>query len=197
MVNYFARKCYAASSPLLGTTGIRGESWTLLGTKLVAASIADQVILVASAMSGPSIVQWQNGAEMNLMLRSVLSGISLHYKITKILWHQEENDFGTSMTRDQYAEKFMSLVKSIRADGVDAPVYISVASRCEVTDVAWTASNPIADAQRSLPNAEAHILRGVDTDALVGPSDRVDDCHFGASGQEKFANSWVPILASR
>jgi len=60
------------------------------------------------------------------------------------------------MTRDQYAEKFMSLVKSIRADGVDAPIYISVASRCEVTDVAWTASNPIADAQRSLPNAETH-----------------------------------------
>ena len=123
-MNYFAGKCYAASSPLLGTTGIGGESWTLLGTKLVAAGIADQVILVASAMSGTSIVQWQNGAEMNLTLRSVLSGISLHYKITQVLWRQEENDFGTSMTRDQYAEKFMSLVKSIRADGVDAPIYI-------------------------------------------------------------------------
>ena len=196
VANYFAGKCYVASSPLLGTTGIGGESWTLLGAKLVAAGIADQMILVSSAMSGSSIVQWQNGGKMNVMLRSVLSEISGHYKITQILWHQGENDYGTSMTKEQYAEKFMSLVKSIRAERVDAPIYVSIASRCEVTDVAWTASNPIADAQRSLPNAEAHILRGVDTDALVGPSDRVDDCHFGASGQEKFANAWVPILAS-
>jgi lysophospholipase L1-like esterase len=196
VVNYFDGKCYVASSPLLGTTSIGGESWTLLGTKLVTAGIADQVILVPSAMSGTSIVQWQNGGEMNLMLRSVLSGVAAHYRITHILWHQGENDFGSSLTKEQYTQKFRSLVNSIRAERVDAPIYVSVASRCELTDVPWTASNPIADAQRSLPNAEAHILQGVDTDALVGPSDRVDDCHFGASGQEKFANAWVPILAS-
>ena len=196
VVNYFDGKCYVASSPLLGTTSIGGEPWTLLGTKLITAGIADQVILVPSAMSGSSIVQWQDGAELNLMLRSVLSGVSVHYKITQILWHQGENDYGTSMTKEQYVEKFMSLVKSIRAERVDAPIYVSVASRCELTDVPWTASNPIADAQRSLPNAEARILQGVDTDALIDPSDRMDDCHFGASGQEKFANAWVPILAS-
>jgi hypothetical protein len=196
-VNYFDGKCYIASSPLLGTTSIGGEAWTLLGAKLITAGIADQVILVPSAMSGSSIVQWQNGAKLNLMLRSVLSGISVHYKITQILWHQGENDYGTSsILKEQYAEKFMSLVKSIRAERVDAPIYVSVASRCELTDVPWTASNPIADAQRSLPNAQARILQGVDTDALMDPSDRMDDCHFGASGQEKFANAWVPILAS-
>jgi hypothetical protein len=66
VVNYFAGKCYVASSPLLGTTGIGGKSWILQGTKLVAASIADEVILVANAMSGPSIVQWQNGAKIKL-----------------------------------------------------------------------------------------------------------------------------------
>ena len=112
-MNYFDGKCYVASSPLLGTTSIGGEPWTLLGTKLIAAGIADRVILVPSAMSGSSIVQWQDGAELNLMLRSVLSDVSVHYKITQILWLQGENDYGTSMTRDQYAEKFMSLVKSI------------------------------------------------------------------------------------
>jgi hypothetical protein len=195
VVNYFAGKCYIASSPLLGTTSIGGEPWTLLGAKLITAGIADQVILVPSAMSGTSIVQWQDGAKLNLMLRSVLSGLSGHYKITQIIWHQGEWDYGTNMTKAQYAEKFMSLVKSIRAERVDAPIYVSVASRCELTDVPWTASNPIADAQRSLPNAEAGILQGVDTDALIDPSDRMDDCHFGASGQEKFANAWVPILA--
>ena len=83
VVNYFDGKCYVASSPLLGTTSIGGEPWTLLGTKLIMAGIADQVISAPSAMSGSSIVQWQDGAELNLMLRSVLSGISVHYRITQ------------------------------------------------------------------------------------------------------------------
>ena len=94
----------------------------MLGIKLIAAGIADQVIPVPSAMSGSSIVQWQDGAELNLMLRSVLSDVSAHYKITQILWLQGENDYGTSMTKEQYIEKFMSVVKSIRAERVDAPI---------------------------------------------------------------------------
>ena len=194
--NYFDGKCYAASSPLLGTTDIRGEPWTLLGGKLVDAGVADQVILVASAMSGTSIVQWQDNAELNLMLRSVLTDLAQHYRITHILWQQGEYDVGV-LTKEQYQQKFMSLVASIRRMGVDAPIYVAVSTKCELTDLPWTKNNPIAEAQRALPRPEARILPGVDSDSLVEQFDRLDDCHFGASGQEKIAASWARILAGR
>lgn len=196
VVNYFAGKCYAAASPLLGATGISGDPWTLLGNMIIERNLADRVVLVASAMSGSSIERWKDGAPLNLMLRSVISDLATHYRITGILWHQGEWDHG-SMTQSDYSAKFLSLVESIRRLEVDAPIYISVASRCDVTDTPWTPVNPIADAQRALPDSRRGILRGVDTDALITSIDRTDDCHFAGSGLEKFAAAWVSILEAR
>jgi hypothetical protein len=194
VVNYFSGKCYAAASPLLGTTGFGGDSWTLLGNNIIEHKLADRVILIATAMSGTSIDRWQDGADLNFMLQSVISDVLPRYRITHVLWHQGEWDYGTSVTQEQYASRFMSLVESIRRLGVDAPIYISIASRCDLTDHPWTPSNAIADAQRTLPDSKKQIFLGVDTDALLTPVDRMDDCHFAGSGQEKFAAAWIPLL---
>jgi len=193
VVNYFDGKCYVASSPLLGTDSIAGEPWSLLGSELIAAEVADQVILIPSAMSGTSIVQWQENAKLNIMLRSVLVGVAPHYRITQVLWQQGENDVGV-LTKEQYEQKFMSLVHSIRQMRVDAPIYVAISTKCELTDLPWTNGNPIAEAQRALPSPAARIFQGVDSDSLVGQFDRVDDCHFGASGEEKVAAAWTRIL---
>jgi hypothetical protein len=196
VTNYFAGKCYIASSPLLGTTSIRGEPWTLLGNKLIEQEKADQVILIPTAMSGTSIEQWQDGGTINLMLQSVLSDVSSKYRITHVLWHQGEDDAGSDMTMAQYTSKFMSLVRSLRRAGVDAPIYVSVATRCDLNDKPWRPDNAIAEAQRLIPHNGVQIFPGVDSDALVGPFDRVDDCHFGHSGLEKVAQAWSELLAT-
>lgn len=197
VVNYFAGKCYAASSPLLGATGIYGDSWTLLGNKIIENHLATQVILVATAVSGTSIDRWQDGADLNLMLRSVISDVKSHYRITHILWHQGEWDAGGAMTQSLYRERFMSLVASIRMLDVDAPIFVSVATHCELTDTPWEPNNSISAAQRELPDITKKIYQGVDTDALLGPLDRMDDCHFSQSGQEKFARAWVDKLMAK
>jgi hypothetical protein len=193
VINYFAGKCYLAASPLLGSTGIAGDAWTLLGNKLVEQGLADQVILVASAMSGTSITRWEAGGDLNPMLMSVIADASKRYRITDVLWHQGEWDVG-NLSRDQYRQKFLSLLGTIRHGGVDAPVYVSIATRCELTDIPWKADNEISAAQRSLPNAKLNIRQGVNTDELVRRFDRVDDCHFAETGQEKMADGWVKIL---
>jgi hypothetical protein len=192
VINYCAGRCYAAQSPLLETTGIAGDSWTPLGNKLIDDGIADNVILIASAITGASIVKWQDGAPLNLMLQEVARDAQKQYKITHVLWHQGEVDVGV-LRSDQYLEKFQILVKSIRRAGVDAPIYVSVATRCEYP--AWRSDNPIAMAQRSLPSPEDLIFAGVDIDSILGSLDRMDDCHFAASGQEKMASARVKILA--
>jgi hypothetical protein len=194
VINFFAGKCYQAQSPLLGSTGIAGDSWTLLGNKLVRDQIADQVILIASAMSGTSIVKWQEGAPLNGMLQSVIADATKHFEITDVLWHQGEWDVGV-LTKEEYAKKFLSLVKTIRASGVSAPIYVSIATRCEVTDIPWKPDNEIAAAQHALPDLHNKILQGVNTDDLLKPLDRMDDCHFAQSGQEKMAEEWVKLLA--
>jgi hypothetical protein len=194
VVNYFGGKCYEAASPLLGSTGIAGDSWTPLGNKLIESGVADHVILIASAMSGTSIERWKEGGDLNPMLMSVIAGAQRHYKITHVLWHQGEWDVG-NMSAAQYKGKFMSLVHSIRSSGVDAPIFVSIATRCELTDIPWKSDNEIAKAQRALPDPAQGIFQGVNTDELIGSIDRVDDCHFAHTGQEKMSSAWPKLLA--
>jgi hypothetical protein len=76
---------------------------------------------------------------------------------------------------------------------VKAPIYVSITTRCDPVNSIWRAVNPIAEAQKALVDPSKNILAGVDTDLLVGSFDRIDDCHFAQSGQEKFAEAWIDI----
>jgi hypothetical protein len=194
VVNFFDGRCYVAASPLLGTTSVEGESWTLLGNKLIERSAFDTVILVPAAIGGSSIVRWQQGADLNTMLLGVLAGLkSSSYTPTHILWHQGESNFVEGTSAQDYTRMFQSLLTSIRQQGVHAPIFVSVATRC-APPPPWVADNPVSRAQRALPDAHQQIFAGVNTDSLITTADRRDGCHFGASGQEKFADAWNTIL---
>lgn len=194
VLNYFEGKCYVAGSPLLGTTGSAGESWTLLGNKLVAAGSFGKVILVSAGISGTPIARWQKGGDINAMLMGVLDAVRKRYRITHILWHQGEVDFMIKTEEGDYQRMFGSLLSSIRDRGIEAPMFASVATKCAPE---WTADNPTARAQKALPGLRQKVFAGVDTDDLVGDADRYDTCHFGASGQQKFAQAWFDIIKKR
>ncbi len=185
VLNFFAGKCYIASSPLLGADGRWGEYWTELANRLVQSGRYKRVVLVSSAVGGSQIVRWQMGGDLNLMLMNVLTEIRPHYRITHVLWHQGESDFHTSAAA--YRESFLSLVQSLRARGVEAPVFVSVTSATPGENL------PVVQAQRALPN-EKNIFAGVDTDALIGKSDRNVTGHFAESGEKKVIERWFDVL---
>jgi hypothetical protein len=193
VLNYFHGKCFVASSPLLGTNGISGESWTLLGNKLISSGIAERVILIPSAIGSTTISRWKKGGDLNGMLQSVLSGLNNQYRITDIIWHQGEDDFLIGTSREAYSLMFLSMVQTIRAHGVDAPIFVSIATKCGMNP-SWHPHNPVSDAQRSLHDEKQRICQGVDTDLLLNAEDRFEGCHFAGSGQEKFAAAWLDIL---
>ncbi len=193
VVNYFDGKCFIAASPLLGASGLMGESWTLLGNKLIAAGMADRVVLIPAAIGATKIERWAPGGDLNLMLMAALDEVKPHYGITQVLWHQGESDYGQRTPKEDYVRMFSGLVRSLRHRGVTAPIFPSVATTCEY-DPQWVADNPIALAQQSLADKAGNVIPGVNSDALVGAMDRYDGCHFSATGQEKFAEAWVAVL---
>lgn len=195
VVNFFDGRCYIAASPLLGASGIEGEPWTLLGSRLVAAGLADHVVLIPAGIKSTPVRRWQDGADLNLMLRSVLNDAKARFRITGIIWHQGESDFIEKTPPDTYMAMVASLVDSIRRQGVDAPFFRSVATRCGIDPGwTWTPDNPIAIAQKSLRDEARNIRPGIDTDALLDSADRYDDCHFSGSALEKSAEAWSRIL---
>lgn len=195
IVNYFGGKCFRAASPLLGATGEGGESWTLLGNKLIASGVADQVVLIPAAIGGTAISRWQAGGDLNGMLLSVVDDARLHYRITHVLWHQGESDYFEKTSHEEYTTRFFSLLDSLRQHGVDAPVFPSVTTRC-LKGPEWFPVNPTAQAQHTLPDRSRGVYAGIDTDSLLELEDRDVTCHYRESGQEKFAGGWLEILWS-
>ena len=194
VLNYFDGKCYIAKSPLLGATGLEGDSWTFLGNLLIQQGVAEQVIIAPTGIAGSAISQWEVGSPYQQMLQSSAQKLLSQYRVTHMLWHQGETDYGKHTSQADYEKLFTGIADALRQQGMDAPIYVSQTSQCWM-DANWRADNPVAQAQRALVNPQKKIFAGVNSDALMGELDRFDNCHFSGTGQEKFARAWFDLLA--
>jgi hypothetical protein len=192
VLNLFEGRCYIASSPLLGANGTWGESWTLLGNLLIQNRVFDNVIIVATGIGATSVAQWAEGGKLNpLLLETVANVTKAKYKFTHLLWHQGEAD--TKSTEQDYTQRFLSMLGSLRKQGVNAPIFVSVANANAADSKNWNPDLPVRKAQRNLVDAAVCIYAGVDTDILILKDARYRG-HFNKIGQEKFANSWLTLI---
>jgi hypothetical protein len=201
VVNFFDGRCYLAASPLLGADGISGEYWTLLGNLLLDRGTFDQVVLAPASITGSEISRWEPGGDLNGIMASTVGRLQEKgYRVTHVLWVQGEMDYVKGTNENEYRDRFMSLVGSLRSHGVTAPVYVAIATKCLAASNGGTrfhsADNPVARAQLALPDREANLRSGVNSDALLGDLDRYDDCHFGSSGEQKVARAWTDLLST-
>jgi hypothetical protein len=191
VVNFAAGQCYRAASPLLGADGQLGETWTLLGTRLVQSGLYRTVVLIPFAVGGSAVRRWAEGGDLNAAMVATLREAAARYTITGVLLDQGAADFALHTPEDRYRSDLKSLIDTTRAAGVQAPFFIT---RCSVGAEDWSEDNPIARAQASLAEARLGIFDGPNTDRDITPFDRYDRYHFAASGQEKYANAWLPLL---
>lgn len=185
--NYFDGHYYVAVDPLLGATGYYGSVWTLLGNKLLAADMADKVILIPAGVGGTSVRQWQEGGWLHGMLRRRLADARASgLVVTHFLWHQGEADQGLNPA--EYADGLNQVIKVARGYFPGAKFFVAQASRCDTKPSAPS----LLDVQRSVAS-QPGVFLGPDTD-VIGPEDRYDDCHFSGRGQERHADGWLRAL---
>ena len=194
VLNFAGGRCYIAASPLLGSTGFAGEYWTLMADELIDTGAFDHIILSPVAVGASSIAQWAQGGALNASTIPLLQDLYARYRITHVLWHQGESDFALKTDPARYEEQLLSFVATLRANGIDATVFVSTATRCLP---GWSERNAIQAAQQELASSRPGFKPGVDTDKLLEPQDRYDDCHFADSGEVKTARAWAAILAQR
>ena len=193
VVNYFAGRCYAAASPLLGSTGQGGEYLTPLADRLVESGSFDDVVLIPAAVGATNIQRWKDGGDVLDAVLRELPATLRRFRITAVLWHQGESDVPLRTSARNYAESFASMVAALGRAGVRAPVYVAVASKCGLVDE-WNPRNPVAMAQRRLIDGKA-VRLGVDADALLDPADRAaDGCHLSARGQLRTASAFASAI---
>ncbi|HUH76047.1 MAG TPA: sialate O-acetylesterase [Devosia sp.] len=199
IVNFFDGQCFVAASPLLGSTGTKGEYWTELGNKLVRSGRFENVVIVPVAYSGTAVALWAEGGHLNQVIVATVDALtSAGFRPTQVLWDQGEFDYVLGTSEAVYRERLTSVIATLRDEGVTAPFYISIASKCLEPSNGGTkdhqADNPVVRAQLALSSGSRDIRRGVNTDALLDEDDRYDDCHIGGSGTAKVAHAWSEIL---
>ena len=167
VINFHNGKCYIAKSPLLGSTGLEGESWTLLGNLLIKSGAAERVIITTTGVAGSAVSQWEAGGTFATLLLKDVQTLQSRYRVTHMFWHQGETDYGKRTSAADYVKIFTGLAEALRQTGMNAPIYVSNASQCWI-DAHWHKDNSVVQAQKSLVNPEKNIRAGVDSDALMG-----------------------------
>ncbi len=191
VLNLFDGKCYAAASPLLGTTGDGGEFLTPLGDQLIDDGLYERVLIVAAAVGGTPIARWRKGGDLNDGALAVLKTLPAGYKVTQVIWHQGESDRDLGTTGAAYSASFASLLGTLRDAGVDAPVFIGITTIC---GRAQRDDPEIARAQAALVDNRSVFL-GANADGMLEESDRQGDyCHLSASGQHKLAMAYAAAM---
>ena len=190
VLSHFNGKCHISASPLLGATSDGGEFLTMLADRLVDEGVYGTVIIVSSGIGGTPIARWQRNGDLNEMLMAKLRDLSTKYIVTDVIWHQGESDVANATTAEAYTAAFASLVASLTENGVDAPIFTSVSTRCGTQ---WNADNSIARAQRSLAS-DKRVHVAADTDAILALEDRDDTCHLSESGQRKVATAYARAI---
>jgi hypothetical protein len=182
-----------AEDPLLGAGGTGGSVWTRLGDKLLKSCQFDAVIFVSLGVGGAGIARWKPDGDLHRSLLEAIQQLKERgFTVTHLLWHQGETDAEMNTAKSAYQSMFLEMLSSVRNQGVTAPIYVSVATRCQLR----RDSVEIRAAQQELVDPPRGILSGPDTDAL-GWGYRYDGCHFSHEGLEKFAELWLEKLTHR
>lgn len=193
VVGFFHGRCMAAASPLLGASSDGGEWLTLLGDELIRSGRYDRVVIAPAAIGGAPIRRFAD-EDLAEMIDDVVASLTPRYRVTHVLWRQGESDFGDRIKAETYRALFMKIAMRLRDQGVAAPIFVAVATYCLPMRRDWTAGNPIALAQRSLPDEKLGIWPGVDTDAFDPSTTRIEECHLSARGQAELATAEAKII---
>lgn len=186
-------KLIRAVDPLPGGNGVGGSVWTRLGDKLIASGAYDRVIFVPAAIGGSEIAEWQPEVKKHfkLVATQIHMAQAAGYRFTHLMWHQGESDAALNIHPTDYRLRFLNVLRGVREAGVDAPVFVAVATVCgqygENKDIRWV--------QRDIVNHDLRIWQGPDTDVLAGPEYRHDGCHFSTRGLDRHADLWLEFLA--
>ena len=188
--NFYQGKLYEAQDPLLGATHDGGSVWTRLGRKLVASGEYDAVVFVTIGFGGSDVARWTPGGDLHPRLLSAIQDVkSQGLTVTHLLWHQGEADNARRTSREAYTEHSLKMLGSIRKQGVDAPIYVSTATRYKQKGP----NEGLRQAQIELADAAQGIFAGPDTDKL-GEAYRYDGTHFNGAGLDAFADLWLEKL---
>ncbi len=197
--DFLRMNCYRADDPLPGASGNGGSVWSRLGSRLVEAKLFRRILFVPLAFGGTFITDWTPHHKSHKRTALALSRLRKELGMgpmpfSGVFWQQGEAEANhTRMSAEEYKAHFHDIVRDLRANGVFSPVFVALATLCEVNAHPFTNHEAVRAAQSSLPDATAGIFAGPDVDG-IGLEKRYDGCHLASSGLEACCELWFEVL---
>lgn len=193
--NIFDMNYYRAIDPLPGATNDGGSVWGRLGDKLIEAGLFRSVLFVPIAVGGSYMKDWTS--RDSYCYRRLLLALTRLRRVgirpDLLCWHHGEADANHAVTSAQeYQARFRRMLTTIRRAGLEAPIYVAVASHCANGPHPYQNHEQIRRAQRELVSPP-DILPGPDTDQFIGDF-RADGCHFSEKGLDAVAQAWLECI---
>ena len=148
------------------------------------------MIFATIGESASAISRWRPPGDLYQRLVETIKSLQRSgITITHLLWHQGETDAKQDTGKEQYIRHFLSMKNGIRSLGVQAPIYVSIASRYrdESGDL------NIQKAQKEIILKFPDVFPGPDTDQL-GDAYRYDGTHFSSKGMKEAAMLWYQAI---
>ncbi len=192
--NLFNGRCYKAADPLPGATGDGGSVWTRLGDLLVGQGLYDRVVFIPIGVGTTTIDQWTKGGYLHRRITNAIGqSRACGLAITHMFWVQggsEPRTSGDRTNKDNYKNNFYAMLDSIRDRGVNAPIYVAIAT--------YSDSGVIPDIQaalRELADPEKNIFIGADNDTLYANAEnRWEQVHLSHRGLELCSQAWLAAI---
>ena len=216
-------KCFAYQEPLLGADFKDGNDITYAAIDI--AQSTDRPVVVAPFGFGPSsVLEWAYGrgsTQLDIVLERLhASGISPQV----FLWHHGESDvpndgadrtimaevpyferpefpldegpYRWGLTREGYEDALKKITERTLKSFPDSRFGIALVSiaPCLGRTEKW---QPLRDAQTNVAAQNDHVFISADSDAISGPEDRWDTCHFNKTGAQKLSAEYVRSLTEQ
>ena len=191
VLNFFSGTLYRAKDPLLGSDNMGSSPWIRLGGMLVEGGHYRAVVFALAVRGGVAVRQWLPGRQMQRLVAQTVTDLK-HADLapTHVLWQQGETDAVFRRSGHGYGAAFQAFLGTLRAAGVEAPVYVALATRS-----ATRGPDPeVRGEQQALVNPAGKVFSGPDVDAL-GAEFRSDGTHFNRAGLERLAALWYDTLS--
>lgn len=180
-------KFFGCDDPLPGAGGEGGSVWVRVASRVLFEGDHQASIVCTAAQGSTSVRDWlPDGALFQRALNSAKKLQQLGFPISAVVWHQGETDALLQTPARLYQERLERVVQGLREQGIDAPVFVCVASRREN----GRTYEPVRLAQQAVVDIDRGIHQGCDTDLLDLPYRR-DGIHFNLRGVEAFAEDIV------
>ncbi|GAB4348459.1 MAG: hypothetical protein Kow0026_02980 [Oricola sp.] len=189
--NFLDGATYVYEDPALGANGTGGSVWGRVGDGLIETGQYDAVIFATTGFASKTIAELADGHYYDYFKRQYAGLAAARGHVDGILFHQGEENHRDYSEAD-YAADFDRFLARLRADGIDAPVYLSQVSYC-----ANSVDAGLIAVQDRIIRIRDGVVRGPNTDLLTDDRYRRDGCHFSAEGLAAFAAQWVEAIRAR